>query len=334
MTADVTVRSARNWDEVRRTAVGAGRAFDGRRPEGRFFHERVVGAPALPMENTLLLFVDGDLASSLQVYERSAVVGGAPVTAGAIGNVFTLPEHRGEGRGTRLLEFAREFLAEKGYPFSMLLSGLDEFYGGAGWRACPSTVGVVDDPPTLASDGGGDGGAGEWRAFDPDEDLDAVLATYREGVDREGRFIRPRSLWEGWTFAPEKEVVDPERVRLRVRDGRVTGYLVRRDREGVVHCQETAFRGPADERAAFDAACWNELAASADRVAWHPPLPAGLRDDVAAAGGEVTETTDDHCMVQVHDARALDALAGVTTTAGLVEHLRDSDWYWSGVDAF
>jgi GNAT superfamily N-acetyltransferase len=324
---EVTVRSAQSWEEVRRTAAGAGRAFDGRSAAGPFFRARTVDAPALPLENTLLLFVEGDLAGGLQVYERSAVLGGAPLTVGAIGNVFTLPAYRGEGHGSRLLEATREFLAEKGYPLSLLLTGIHEFYEGAGWRVCPSPVQVVADPPSLDANP-----AGEWRGFDPAADLDGVAATYREGCDREGRLLRPRSLWEGWVVDPETAVLDPGQVRRYVRDGRTVGYLVREDGEERTGCVEIGYRG--ENAAAFRAACWNELAAEAAAVEWHPPMPESLGAEIAGAGAEVRETPDDHCMVQVHDARALATVAGVETTAALVAHLGESDWYWSGVDAF
>lgn len=327
---DVTIRSARDWTDARRTAIGAGRAFPDRRPEDGFFQARVEEAPALPLENSLLLTVDGELAGGLQVYERSVVLGGAPVTAAAIGNVFTVPEYRGEGYGARLLEGTRAFLAEKGYPFSMLLTGHRGFYEDVGWQPCPSPVSVVADAAPLKLDDG----RGEWRAFDPDADLDAFLDVYRAGVDREGRFLRPRALLEGWTFASAKRVLDPGSVRLRVRDGDVVGYLVRRsDDEGVLRCLE-AVPGESTDADAFAVACWNALASDADRVAWHGGLPEGLRAPVRSAGGSVHEETDDHCFVQVHDERVIEALLGVATTDGLVEHLAGSDWYWTDVDAF
>lgn len=328
MTEEVTVRSARHWDEVRRTAVGAERAFDDRRPEGIFFHDRIVRAPALPLENTLCLFVDGRLAGALQVYERSVVVGGVPLTAAAIGNVFTLPEYRGEGYGARLLEATRAFLTEQGYPFSVLLSGHDGFYEGSGWRVCPSTVTTVADASAVPG-----APSGTWRSFDPETDLDAVAEIYRDWVAHEGHFLRPRSLWEQWTFAPEKAVLDPDAVRVRVRDGRPVGYLVAREEDGRTDCLEVAFRAGTD-RQAFAAACWNELADADARIGWHPPLPDSLRTALADDGASVSEITTDHCMMQVHDSRALDALVNVETTEQFVEHLADSDWYWSAVDAF
>lgn len=326
---NISIRSARSWTEVGRTAAGAGRAFDGRNAAGSFFRGRTVDAPALPLENTLVLFVDDDLAGALQIYERRLELAGVPLPAGAIGNVFTLPAYRGEGHGRRLLDAAREFLAEKGYPVSLLRTSIHEFYGGAGWQVCPSPVHVVVDPPGL------DATAGEWTDFDPDVDLDTLAAVYREGTDREGRFRRPRSLWDGWTFDPRTEVLDPEQVDLYLHEGRCVGYLVSQPKNGATECLEVAYRGPSGMAGEFYAACWNELVADEPaEINWRPSLPEDLHAGLEAAGVEIERTANERCMVGVHDERPLARLVDVTTTAGLVDRLRGSDWYWSEVDAF
>lgn len=326
---DISIRSARSWGEVGRTAAGAGRAFEGRNAAGSFFRARTVDAPALPLENTLMQFVDGDLAGALQIYERTIALGGVPCPVGAIGNVFTLPAYRGEGLGRRLLDAACEFLAAQGYPASVLRTSLHEFYSGAGWRVCPSPIHVVVDPPRL------DGKAGEWTDFDPAADLDVLATIYRDGTDREGRFLRPRALWEGWTFDPETEILDPGQVDLYRHEGRVVGYLVSQTTNGTTECLEVAYRGPGEMLGTFSAACWNKLAGEDPaEINWRPSLPDELRAGLEAAGAEIEPTADELCMVQVHDERPLAQLVGVTTTAGLVEHLWGSDWYWSAVDAF
>jgi hypothetical protein len=91
--SDSTVRSARDWDEVRQTAVPAGRAFPDRKPEGSLFEDLILGASSLPLENTLLVEAEA-LIGALRVYERQMYFGERKLWVGGLGNVFVLPEHR------------------------------------------------------------------------------------------------------------------------------------------------------------------------------------------------------------------------------------------------
>lgn len=95
MPAEPEIRSATDWDEVAQTAVCASRAFPDE--TAALFHSRTSNAPSLPLENTLLLLLDGEITSSLQIYERRIQFGNRLALAGAIGNVLTLPEYRGKG---------------------------------------------------------------------------------------------------------------------------------------------------------------------------------------------------------------------------------------------
>jgi hypothetical protein len=210
-----------------------------------------------------------------------------------------------------------------------MLLGDEGFYGGSGWRVCPSTVTTVTDAATVSG-----APTGTWRPFDPQADLDTVASIYRDWAGHEGHFLRPHSLWEQWTFAPEKAVLDPDSVQLRVRDGRIVGYLVARQEDGRTDCLEAAFHAERTDRQGFAAACWNELADRDARIGWHPPLLDSLRDTLVADGASLSETTADTCMLQVHDSRILETLLNVGTTEEFVAHLVESDWYWSDVDAF
>jgi len=328
-TGDVDLGPARDWEEVRRAAIGAGRTFPNRVPEEPFFFERTVRAPTLPLENTVLLRTDGRIASQLQVYERQLRVGDARAWTGAIGNVYTLPEYQGEGLGTRLLEYTREYLADRGYALSVLHTGVPEFYRRAGWEPVPFDRHRVDDPAPAAGEG-----ADAFEPFEP-ADLDRLIELYRASRGTEpGSVYRPRLLWTDWILDPSMEVVaDPRQVQLYRPDGDAEGYAVVDETDGGVACLEVGYAG--DDEASFLAACWallGERAGASGAVEWHPPVADAL--DELAGGFESRNRSGD--MVQVHAPGDVSRLTGgdVEDTADLVEYLDRGGFYWSNVDSF
>lgn len=324
---DPELRPARTWDEVEETAEGAGRAFADE--SAAFFRRRTLAAPSLPLENTLLALVDGELVSSLQLYERRVFLGGVPAPVGAVGNVMTLPEHQGEGYASALLDYAGEFAASKGYPLTVLV-GDPGFYSRLGYEALPDESRVFADPAPLS-----DGGNGEWRAFDAARDLDAVASIHREEARRvDGAFDRNPALWRQWVLA---ELVDPADLAVYREDGDIAGYLAQtRAGEGVV-CLEVGYGGA--DRAGFLADCWNRVVAETDgQVRWDPPL-AGLEDALRDAGHRpraetMLDRTGERPMVRAVDG-ALSARSGgaLTSTADAVERF-GPDWRLSALDKF
>jgi predicted acetyltransferase len=326
--ADVHCRPAESWAEARRTAVTAGRAFEHRNPEGRFFHSRIVDAPGLPLENTLLVEVDDRLAGALQIYERQVSVGDGTVTAGAIGNVHVLPEFRGRGRSKDLLAFAHDFMVERGYAFSILGAGVPELYEKAGWTPLPYEATEIQSSDSIS----GETASGRFRSYDHPVDLPAVSECYREAHGQvTGRFRRPSWLWREWIFGSETEVLNPDQIRVYEEDGSVTGYIVVRTEDESAECLETAYTGSDEDT--LVRSCWEVVADGVESVTWHPPFQAPLPD---AVSGAVDSRREDTEMVCGYDWETLSALADepVRDNAGLVELVTDGPWYWSSVDAF
>jgi GNAT superfamily N-acetyltransferase len=328
MTEDVELRPARDWEEVRRAAIGAGRTFGGRDPEGPFFFERTVRAPTLALENTLLLLVDGRIVSQLQVYDRGMILDGVRAWIGAIGNVYTLPEYQRQGFGGRLLEYARDYLDDRGYVLSVLRTGTPAFYRTAGWEPVPFDRHRVDDPEPVG---------GKAAAFEPFEPaaLDRLMQLYRNSRGTvSGSFHRPRVLWTDWILDPSMEVLPGrERLQLYRPGGEAEGYLAWEGGDDGVTCLEVGFDGADRDRESFLRSCWDFLVGRTDgAVEWHPPVP----DAVAAAGGvEFDSETRAGDMVQVHAPEELSRLTrgAVADEPDLVAHLPE-DFYWSNVDSF
>lgn len=330
MSKTVTVRPARDWDEVSRGAIGAGRAFPGRKPEDPFFFDRSVSAPTLPLENTHLVLVDGDIAGQLQVYERQVTFDGTATWVGAIGNVYTIPEHRGEGLGRRLIEYSREFVHEKGYAFSILLTGagLRGFYRQSGWAEVqyPTYDVGFEEPDGTAP--------GRFREFSAEAHLDRVSEIHRSAwAHVDGTVHRPKHYWREWILNPAHEIVsDPTRLLVYPESGDIAGYVAW-EGEDAVRCLEVGFDGEHERE--FLVACWELLQANAGggRVVWHPPIDGLPVDELDLT---VTETPNEGTMVQLHDAEVVSKLTGkpIRTTEDLVSHLSNGGFYWSPLDEF
>jgi len=326
----ITVRHARRWEEVHESIRGAERAFPRRSPDDQFFEKRVLEAPSLPLHNTMLLYNDGRLASSLQMYERVLEFGGHPVWTAALGNVHTVPEHQGLGFGSRLLSATRETIADRGYAISILKTGKTGFYADHGWEPVGQVRLRCVDPRPIDVDS-----QGRWLPFRSDDHLEAVRQLYTEetrGVD--GRVRRPASYWTDWILCPDKETHSEDDLLVFEEDGEIAGYLVWQQVEGAVTVQEFVYCG--SDRFAAVGTAWNRLLQETDGpLRWDPPtqiLRAEVGDDV-----EIESDYSPHLMLQLHDEQHLSQLIGqsISTTEDLITHLTDDDrWYWSTVDQF
>ena len=98
---------------------------------------------------------DGLLLAWADTFVQVLEVAGAPVRVGCLGNVFTFPGARRQGRGARVVAAATDHLRGAGVDVGALLCGaeLAGFYAAAGWEpaAGPTLVaGAHGDPPSPA----------------------------------------------------------------------------------------------------------------------------------------------------------------------------------------
>lgn len=96
----------------------------------------------------VLVFCDGELASTLAITLRAARVGGTVVRLAGIGNLMTLPPWRGRGLATRAMEEAARFMRESlQVEFGFLLCSADlvPYYRALGWRPLDAPV-CFDQP--------------------------------------------------------------------------------------------------------------------------------------------------------------------------------------------
>ena len=85
---------------------------------------------------SLVLVVDGEIASHIRIFEHHRMVGDCRVRSAEIGDVCTHPRHRGRGYMTALLNVAAQHFYLQGYEMSTVYSGVP-IYQKAGWVAFP-----------------------------------------------------------------------------------------------------------------------------------------------------------------------------------------------------
>lgn len=338
--SDLTLRRARDWDEVDRAAEVTARAFGARPDRGDVdsdgFRRRMLGVPGLSLDGVLLGFVDGALVCGLQLYDRWTTVNGYRLPFAGVGNVMCDPDYQGQGYGNELLGYAVEVIEDAGYPLS-ILRGNRSLYRRHGWERLHAARTVARDPGPVEYGGAADHSG---KAFvDYGGRLGDLLAVHRATVRRtDANLWRTRAVWEDWIF--DLDFARAEDLRLyEGEDGEVEGYLVAGEREGAPVCREVGHvYADDDERGAFLAACWNALAAraadaGADRLVWRPPrLPA----DAGRASAALLSERANSASIRACDAELLSALAGrgLRSSSDLVTYVKEDPWYWPGLDGF
>lgn len=330
---ELSIRRARNWEEVDRAAVVTASAFDARPDRGDIaperFRARMVDVPGLSLDNVLVGYVDDELVCGLQLYDRWTTIDGHRLPFAGVGNVMVAPDHQGQGYGSRLLERAVAVIEDRGYPLS-ILRGNRSLYRRHGWERIHATRTVADTPGTVRRDGPADHADAEWVPYGGR--LEELCGVHRHTVRQTAANVwRTRPVWEDWVF--ELDFADPEDVVLYERDGGIEGYLVAGEDGGVPVCRELGHvYADADERDAFLAACWNRLAGGSELV-WRPPrLPPGA----AGASDGLARERASAASIRACRPELLSAVTGtaITDSRDLLTHVQSGPWYWPGLDGF
>ncbi len=84
---------------------------------------------------TFVAEIDGQIVSSVQLFgipirDEDKL----PIMIGGLANVSTLPEFRGQGLGSQLVNAAKDEMLRRQYAWGMLLTGKNSFYERLGWR--------------------------------------------------------------------------------------------------------------------------------------------------------------------------------------------------------
>ena len=165
------------------------------RPDGHERYSQYVHTdPSYRYDQSRVVVVNGQIVSTLRVWEREMRIGSIAVPMGGIGGVGTDPDHQGTGYATALMKDTIAYMHRVGYDVGVLFSAIPcAFYRKLGWASVPlagfrvTRRRIIDLEPT------------EWHVepFDEVRDLEPAIALYdKHNVQQSGSLVRVRSYWE------------------------------------------------------------------------------------------------------------------------------------------
>ncbi|HEX3073210.1 MAG TPA: GNAT family N-acetyltransferase, partial [Ignavibacteriales bacterium] len=93
-----------------------------------FFVRRIENDPYLQLGDIRIAEEDGGITSSVAVIRRTMYWGGESVPFGGIGNVSSLPEKRGTGIASAVMNDAIKYMKGMDLNVSILFTGINPFY--------------------------------------------------------------------------------------------------------------------------------------------------------------------------------------------------------------
>ena len=161
-------------------------------------HERywqyVRTEPSYRYDQSRVVVVDGQIVSTLRVWERQMRIGSIAVPMGGIGGVGTHPDHQGTGYATALMKDTIGYMRNVGYEVGVLFSAIPcAFYRKLGWASVPLAGFRVTRRQTVDLE------ETEWSVepFDEERDLEAAIVLYdKHNAGQSGSLLRIRSYWE------------------------------------------------------------------------------------------------------------------------------------------
>ena len=183
----------------------------------RYFYGDVENLPYYTQVGVL----DGKIVSAVHVCKRTVACGEFRLTMGGIANVATLPEYRGRGYNTRCLQSAIAVMEADAMDFSLLFTGIDDYYRRQGYEtlSVPRVYGRIR--PGIGSGGNSPYGVRAATA----EDLPAIRACYDDyNRLRPIAVQRAPAYWRDWMNVHPQHVPQTLRVALAAGSG-IVGYI-------------------------------------------------------------------------------------------------------------
>jgi len=163
---------------------------------------------------------DGRIVSAVQVVERRVYVGSAELVMGGIGDVATDPDYRGRGYNTQCLRDSIRVMKRYGIDFSVLFTGICDFYGRLGWRSVPMRI----SSGSIRSELGSDSMDYVVRTCDFFKDLPALEEVHKSfSGGRPYTTVRTPDYWTGYVLP---RFGAQENTLVAEYKGSVVGYLL------------------------------------------------------------------------------------------------------------
>ena len=165
------------------------------RPDGHDRYRQYVHTdPSYRYDQSRVVVVNGQIVSTLRIWDREMRIGSIPVPMGGIGGVGTHPDHQGTGYATALMKDTIGYMRTVGYEVGVLFSAIPcAFYRKLGWASVPLAGFRVTLRQTVNLE------ETEWDAepFDEERDLEAAIILYdKHNAGQSGSLVRIRSYWE------------------------------------------------------------------------------------------------------------------------------------------
>ncbi|GIV05319.1 MAG: hypothetical protein KatS3mg016_0894 [Fimbriimonadales bacterium] len=154
----------------------------------RYFHD-----PNWKPAYTRVCALEGKLVAAVQVVRRPVrTANGQMLWMAGIANVATLPEHRGRGYASQLLQDLHRVIDSEDFAFGLLFTGIHDFYGRLGWERLP--LPLYEATPTPVDVSG-------WRFRTAEaDDLPAIQRWYNAFyADHPLTVQRDDAYWRVWT---------------------------------------------------------------------------------------------------------------------------------------
>ena len=164
------------------------------RPDGHERYRQYVRTdPSYRYDQSRVVVVNGEIVSTLRVWEREMRIGSIAVPMGGIGGVGTHPDHQGAGYATALMRDTVAYMRTVGYDVGVLFSAIPcAFYRKLGWASVPLAGFQVTQRQNVGL------GETEWHVepFDEGRDLEACAALYdTHNAEQSGSLVRTQSYW-------------------------------------------------------------------------------------------------------------------------------------------
>lgn len=151
--------------------------------------DRINIEPINDYSTTWIAEVNGDIASTSQLFLYYARLGDTSVPICGIGNVATVPEMRGLGLARSLLTKQIEWIQTKGVAVAFLYTGTPKFYEKLGWTCCYRNV-LSIPPEKLDYLWNASGECESVREFSTSDLMEVCEVYEKYNVNRSGSRLR------------------------------------------------------------------------------------------------------------------------------------------------
>ncbi|RKY81686.1 hypothetical protein DRQ07_03405 [candidate division KSB1 bacterium] len=179
-----------------------------------YFEKRIKNDPYLIPADIRIAEIKGEISSSITVYRRKMWWKGEVIDFGGIGNVATLPDKRGQGLSSQLMNDSVKYMKELSLPISILFTGINKFYEKFNYFVIPAYQLKLK----IADNNNSDFSVREFRA----EDITRVMEIYYYfNKELRGPVYRDADYWKAnLEFREENEI-----FLIAEKNGIIKGYI-------------------------------------------------------------------------------------------------------------